>query len=529
MEYQIEILREYVAKHPELKVVDVYTDNGCSGSTFNRPEFNRMMEDVKKGRINCIVIRDFSRFGRNYLETGYYLQQVFPAYQVRFISIFDEFDSAVSDLDAMVFSMKHIVNDFYSKDISRKISSAYDAIIRSGHVWGKPPFGYRRRPDSTGRLLMDEETAPTLFLIFQWAKEGINSHQIARRLNALEIPSNRLIKANRIPDQENQNLQLNDLPWQDAFIRTILRNPLYTGDMVFNRYRNRKYDASCLGNLPKEEWGYVSHTHPAYLTEEEYKQQMDAWEQSQQHWAETTIRTRATVDNPKNPFRTILFCGECQHTMTPILSPDTGKAVAYTCKGHFKVQIAGHLSFTISREELMGQVSAQLQEQQATASEIRSILLSCPQEQLQARLIAPRTRELSSHQIRLDEIEELFRRSSQDRKRGILEKEIYQIQNEKLTYEKNALTEEIKFLSRQIEEIPTCLSIENPWLQDFDGQDFSGEITSSTLHQLIARIDVMTDKSAHLLLKNAYWMQRLISYIGEWKQQSGRGNDENGQ
>lgn len=95
MEYQIEILREYVAKHPDLEVVDIYTDNGCSGSNFNRPEFNRMMEDVKKGRINCIVIRDFSRFGRNYLETGYYLQQVFPAYQVRFISIFDEFDSAV--------------------------------------------------------------------------------------------------------------------------------------------------------------------------------------------------------------------------------------------------------------------------------------------------------------------------------------------------------------------------------------------------------------------------------------------------
>lgn len=171
----------------------------------------------------------------------------------------------------------------------------------------------------------------------------------------------------------------------------------------------------------------------------------------------------------------------------------------------------------------MGQVSAQLQEQQATASEIRSILLSYPQEQLQARLITPRTRELSIHQIRLDEIEELFRRSSQDRKRGILEKEIYQIQNEKLTYEKNALTEEVKFLSRQIEEIPICLSIENPWLQDFDGQDFSGEITSSTLHRLIARIDVMTDKSAHLLLKNAYWMQRLISYIGEWKQQSEKG------
>ncbi|MDD6618607.1 MAG: recombinase family protein [Clostridiales bacterium] len=526
MEYQIEILREYVAKHPDLEVVDIYTDNGCSGSNFNRPEFNRMMEDVKKGRINCIVIRDFSRFGRNYLETGYYLQQVFPAYQVRFISIFDEFDSAVSDLDAMVFSMKHIVNDFYSKDISRKISSAYDALIRNGHVWGKPAFGYRRRQDSTGRLLMDEKTAPTLYLIFQWARQGVNPRQIACNLNILGIPSNRLIDA---AQNGNTFLQPSDLPWQDPMIRAILRNPMYTGDTVFNRYRNRKYDSSCLGDLPKEEWDSVPHTHPAYITHEEYVHQIEVWEQSQRHWNEKTTQSRASVDNPGNPFRAILFCGECQHTMMPVKSPESSKTIAYSCKGHFKVQIAGHLAFSIPREELMNKVSVQLQEQRVTAKEIRSILFSYPLEQIQTQLIAPRKTMLVKHQARIQEIELLCTRAEQDRRRGILEKEIYQIQSEKLLFEKNALTEEINLLSQQIAEVPSCLSIENPWLQDFTGQDFSGEIASSTLHQLISRIDVMTDKSVHILLKNAYWMQRLISYIEEWKQNKEKGDKENGQ
>lgn len=526
MEYQIEILREYVAKHPDLEVVDIYTDNGCSGSNFNRPEFNRMMEDVKKGRINCIVIRDFSRFGRNYLETGYYLQQVFPAYQVRFISIFDEFDSAVSDLDAMVFSMKHIVNDFYSKDISRKISSAYDALIRNGHVWGKPAFGYRRRQDSTGRLLMDEKTAPTLYLIFQWARQGVNPRQIACNLNILGIPSNRLIDA---AQNGNTFLQPSDLPWQDPMIRAILRNPMYTGDTVFNRYRNRKYDSSCLGDLPKEEWDSVPHTHPAYITHEEYVHQIEVWEQSQRHWNEKTTQSRASVDNPGNPFRAILFCGECQHTMKPVKSPESSKTIAYSCKGHFKVQIAGHLAFSIPREELMNKVSVQLQEQRVTAKEIRSILFSYPLEQIQTQLIAPRKTMLVKHQARIQEIELLCTRAEQDRRRGILEKEIYQIQSEKLLFEKNALTEEINLLSQQIAEVSSCLSIENPWLQDFTGQDFSSEIASSTLHQLISRIDVMTDKSVHILLKNAYWMQRLISYIEEWKQNKEKGDKENDQ
>ncbi len=161
---QLHHLQEYVSGHTDMELTDTYVDDGWSGLNFNRPAFTRMMEDVKAGKINCIVVRDFSRFGRNYLETGYYLQEIFPAYEVRFISIFDEFDSLTSDVNSMIFSTMQIVNDFYSKDLSRKICSVYDAKVSKGFCWGNVPNGYIRRKDSTGRLIMDEDVAPSIYL-----------------------------------------------------------------------------------------------------------------------------------------------------------------------------------------------------------------------------------------------------------------------------------------------------------------------------------------------------------------------------
>ena len=147
---QINHLKQYVKTHDDMELIDTYIDDGWSGINFNRPEFTRMMEDMKSGKINCIVVRDFSRFGRNYLESGYYLQEIFPAYNVRFISVFDHFDSQTSDADSMAISMVQLVNDFYCKDISKKICSAYDTKVAKGFCWGKTPYGYNRRNDDSG-------------------------------------------------------------------------------------------------------------------------------------------------------------------------------------------------------------------------------------------------------------------------------------------------------------------------------------------------------------------------------------------
>jgi len=161
MENQIAFLRDYVIQHPDLELTDVYVDNGWTGTNFHRPEFNRLIDDIKNGKINCIVVKDLSRFGRNYLETGYYLQKVFPSYQLRFIAVYDDYDSLTSDPDSMVISMKNIVNDYYSKDISRKISATIDLKREQGiYNWGLVPYGYIRDKENPTHLLIDKDAAP---------------------------------------------------------------------------------------------------------------------------------------------------------------------------------------------------------------------------------------------------------------------------------------------------------------------------------------------------------------------------------
>ena len=132
METQIALLRDFVIQHPDLELTEVYEDNGFTGTNFHRPEFHHMLEDAKSGKINCIVVKDFSRLGRNYMEAGMYIQNIFPSMGVRFIAVNDFYDSKTSDPESMVVAMKNIVNDYYSKDLSKKISATIDIKREKG-------------------------------------------------------------------------------------------------------------------------------------------------------------------------------------------------------------------------------------------------------------------------------------------------------------------------------------------------------------------------------------------------------------
>lgn len=360
---QLNHLRDFVVNHDDMALVDTYIDDGWCGSSFNRPDFNRMMADVKSGRINCIVVRDFSRFGRNYLEMGYYLNEVFPSYNLRFISIFDDFDSLVSDADSMLFSMMQIVNDCYSKDISRKICAVYDAKVSKGFCWGSIPYGYFRRKDGTGRLLMDESTAPIVYLTYYWLDHGVSSAQAARNLNLLGF---RYAGPPSMNSDESDQRKTDEIPWTAYHLYQFLHNPLYTGDTVYNRFRDRKYDSSHYGKLSMDEWKYVPNTPPAYRSKERYQKTIAALKERSKLLSAGKQRMSITVDAPKNPFRYLLYCGACQYPMTS-KKDETGFVTAYQCIGRHHVKVHEHEGYSIQRDLLMRSVARQLLKQQEDA------------------------------------------------------------------------------------------------------------------------------------------------------------------
>ena len=189
---QISMLRSFVQYSPDMELCSVYSDNGCSGRDFSRPAFERMMGDIRSGKINCVVVKDMSRFGRNYLGSGEYIERIFPSLGVRFISLCDGYDSLSStgDMRYLLLPLKNIINEAYSRDISRKTSAALRAKKEMGEFIGSwAPYGFMRSADDRHRLIPDPETAPVVDEIAELRAGGMSYGSIADLLNSRHIPS----------------------------------------------------------------------------------------------------------------------------------------------------------------------------------------------------------------------------------------------------------------------------------------------------------------------------------------------------
>lgn len=504
---QIHHLQEYVSGHADMELIDTYIDDGWSGLNFNRPDFTRMMEDVKAGKINCIVVRDFSRFGRNYLETGYYLQEIFPAYEVRFISIFDEFDSLTSDANSMIFSMMQIVNDFYSKDISRKICSVYDEKVSKGFCWGNVPNGYIRRKDGTGRLLMDEQIAPAIYLAYHWLNHGVKYAQVARNLNMLGM-------SHHHSPSNNQDDGANPL-WTNFHILLLTKNPLYTGDYAYNRSRNRKYDSSHLGPQPMEVWKYVPNSHPGYISKELYLRFCTRREIRGKTLSKGKRRCAKTVDQVQNPFRYLLFCGECQYALVPEKDAD-GNAAEYVCTGQHRIQAVGHLGYSITRIRVMALVIQEMRQEQAELRLLHQTLQALPIDSVCAAMEKAKRNILSDLSRQAETTAGKIIRSQTDFKNGLLEPDIYHLQIEKLEMEKAIIQGSSAELQQQINELRHVLSPDQQWLCRFVALTTADEVPSTLLHQLIQRIDVFADQHIAVVYTHNEEKQKLIAFLEEW-------------
>lgn len=225
---QILQIHNYIRENPELTLTDTYADNGFTGTRFDRPEFERMMQDVRTGKIQCIVVKDLSRFGRDYIETGSYLETIFPMLHVRFIAINDDFDNIrQSDVDSLAVPIKNMVNSLYAKDISKKISLSYQMRREKGipTSWCTP-YGYQL--NQQGNKFEATEDAKWVKLIYQWYLAGVSTNEIARRLEFLEVarPNERLNRKLHEGDDPTYN------KWHPSTVLRILNSSAYIHHLV---------------------------------------------------------------------------------------------------------------------------------------------------------------------------------------------------------------------------------------------------------------------------------------------------------
>lgn len=262
---------EYVASHPDLGAIDEFeelVDDGHSGTNFDRPGVSQLLKLVEAGRVDTIIVRDMSRFGRNYLEVGHFLEFVFPTFDVRFISINDHFDSADLNGSTAGFHMaiRNLINQMYSRDISRKIKSAVDLKKLNGEfVYGTAPYGYQKGKDKN-TIVIDPEAAQTVRQIFQWAADGVTISQIARRLNEAGVTSpSEYLKVIRGKYKTSPY-------WSYESVRNILLNRIYTGDTVPFKSHVVTVGSKRTKMIPEEEQLVLPDTHEAIVSRELYYQ-----------------------------------------------------------------------------------------------------------------------------------------------------------------------------------------------------------------------------------------------------------------
>ncbi len=309
---QLQLLRDYVSEHADLSIFDIYSDDDISGTDFIRPEFSRMMNDLRDGKIDCIIVKDLSRLGRNYLESGEYIEMVFPFFRCRFISVNDRFDTKFQQADISV-QLKNLANEMYAKDISRKICSTMRTIQEQGKFTGsRAPYGYRLDPKDKHHLIIDEETAPVVGEIFELLAAGNTVHYIATTMNMRGVPSpGRLLYERGVASTDHfKNSQ-----WYMPTVRRILTDEIYLGWMISGKFRSTYHTTGKKGSrpVPREEWIITKGTHEPIVTEALFNKVQEYFERMKQEHGQTAVYN--SKSKKASIFKGHLRCGECGQAM----------------------------------------------------------------------------------------------------------------------------------------------------------------------------------------------------------------------
>ncbi|MDR1092851.1 MAG: recombinase family protein [Clostridiales bacterium] len=293
------MLAQY-AKQNNFQNTGYYADDGYSGTSFNRPDFQRLVGDVEKGLVGTVIVKDLSRLGREYLQTGIYLENFFPDNGVRFIAIDDNVDSAKGTNEFVPF--RNIINEWYARDISKKNKSAYRTKALKGEFIGSyAPYGYKKNPEDRHKLIIHEETGPIVKTMFEMAAAGKSTYLIAKFLKGerIKIPRMKVIEEQNT--WHSESVMRYPYDWQPITVRNILLNRVYIGHMVSQKSCSKSYKNRKLIARPKEEWVEVKNTHEPIVDEETFNLAQK----------ELSIKRRARGDKMENLFVGRVKCADC--------------------------------------------------------------------------------------------------------------------------------------------------------------------------------------------------------------------------
>lgn len=326
---QVKLLKDYAASIPELEIVNVYCDDDISGANFDRPAFERMMMDVDNGIINCIIVKDLSRFARDHIGAGEYLERIFPEKGVRFIAITDNIDTMHHD-GGIIVPFKNVINELYAKDIACKIMASFKSMQKAGKfVSSKPPYGYVRSEKDKHDFIIDDETAAIVKKIFyMFTEENISLIAIAKSLEKQGIPAPAKYAYEKGLSYDERN---NNIKWTSQAVKKILVNETYLGKMVQNRYESEFLITGQKGTFKenkKEDWIVVEGTHDAIISQETFDKAQAIFKKNIEI-AKANRMKHKDLEKIEYCLSGILKCGHCGASINVKRRIKNGKALYY--------------------------------------------------------------------------------------------------------------------------------------------------------------------------------------------------------
>ena len=416
---QRELIKQFVSKHPEIKKTQEFIDDGFSGTNFERPGFIRMMNEIESHRIDCVIVKDLSRLGRNYIETGKYLERIFPMLQVRFIAITDGIDSTEEEResDQIIVPFKNLINDAYCRDISIKIRSQLDVKRKCGKFIGSfAGYGYQKDPKDKNHLVPDEPAANIVLLIFNMKTEGYSDGVIAQHLNHMGVlPPMAYKHACGIPFNGGYHIGT-DSVWHAASIRRILKNELYTGMAVQGKNRKINYKVNKNCPIDEKEWIRVPNAYEPIIPRDIFD--------SVQKLLLLDTRTAPQSDRV-DELSGLVKCADCGQNMTRRSTEKNGKKYYYYHCSTYKNGM-GCSSHLISVDRLHELVLHEIQGQISRVISADAIIQAADglaKEQFQIRFL---NQQFCSLQAEIERYSELNAKLYQDLKEQVVGNDEYQ-------------------------------------------------------------------------------------------------------
>ena len=471
---------------------EYYVDDGYTGRNFNRPSFRRMIADIEAGKVGCVITKDLSRLGRNYIEAGIYIEIFFPKHNVRYIAVTDGVDSLTSpELDITPF--KNILNDMYSRDISKKVLAGRMTRSRQGKFCGgTPPYGLKRDPEEKGHLLIDPETAPVIRKIYDMALDGWGCMRIAKRLMEDKAPITHV--------KTQTECDVNYYYWSASRISHILRNPFYKGAHLVCRTHQKGIRSGTVDIIPREDWEIIENCHEAIVTPEE-------WDKVQELIDGRPAIMEGNACPFYNIFHGIIYCATCGKSMqvryekvgrtgknrfTGKMREPIDKAY-YICQTYNRLGKNACTSHKIEARDLYDLVLKDIQELAAMALQDADAFYSrlCRRMERQYQTDASEVqRECEKLEVRNQEIDDLFLNLYTDRAKGILSEQRFLKLTSAMEQEQEANRKRLQDLSLLIRRTESQESDVQTFIHEIRQYAAIQELDEAMLHRLISRIVV---------------------------------------